>query len=536
MAISERQYHKLEEEILATLRLSGWDAVPYFDDSVTVKSRQTLNNFNADKYFFKNQQRFLQAQRKLDQKARIAEILGRFLAGNEYESRLQYRRVKKEIESLRLNARAYRVEVKYISSAGNHLASKELCLDQRSMAKFTQDPSLLVGKGEYNRQLKEQQQAALDKKQRQYYEKVNNIIAYADTYKNYLFVKGSQEQLENEISQLYDKNKPAGNIMRIKTENSQEWTILDNFLISVENNVKQIVDINHRLYDYYNSPEFLQIQKTCEALMSSQREFNQYIEEKVQSISKLFGTRVVRNETIHDSEYNYIRPFEKTITPFTANVSKTVFASAENAPLEYVVKYFYPDKQMYPAQIQKLYQLVEELETLQDAKRIIDSYKSEYQQYIGSVPPYVMQLDADGFYSRLGFAVIDESVLHVEYKFCATTPGGLKQDSFTVPMTEDNIVALIHLLENKLTAAAAAKAQRRLMTRKLREYIKTRDNYTCRMCGNSTYVEPNLLLEIDHIVPVSKGGKTEENNLQTLCWKCNRTKSNKLLSELDQAQ
>ena len=103
-------------------------------------------------------------------------------------------------------------------------------------------------------------------------------------------------------------------------------------------------------------------------------------------------------------------------------------------------------------------------------------------------------------------------------------------------MTEDNIVALIHLLENKLTAAAAAKAQRRLMTRKLREYIKTRDNYTCRMCGNSTYVEPNLLLEIDHIVPVSKGGKTEENNLQTLCWKCNRTKSNKLLSELDQAQ
>ena len=68
--------------------------------------------------------------------------------------------------------------------------------------------------------------------------------------------------------------------------------------------------------------------------------------------------------------------------------------------------------------------------------------------------------------------------------------------------------------------------QRRAMTKELREAIKRRDNYTCRLCGNSIYREPNLLLEIDHIVPVSKGGKTEASNLQTLCWKCNRSKSN----------
>ena len=41
--------------------------------------------------------------------------------------------------------------------------------------------------------------------------------------------------------------------------------------------------------------------------------------------------------------------------------------------------------------------------------------------------------------------------------------------------------------------------------------------------------EPNLLLEIDHIIPVAKGGLTEESNLQTLCWKCNRAKSDKLI-------
>ena len=141
-----------------------------------------------------------------------------------------------------------------------------------------------------------------------------------------------------------------------------------------------------------------------------------------------------------------------------------------------------------------------------------------------------MENDEAGFYSRLGFAVIDESVLTVEYKFAYTSGGGMAQRSFTVPMTEETIVELIRMLEGKLTASAFAKEQRALMTQKLRTFIKTRDNYTCCTCGNSTHVEPNLLLEIDHIIPVSKGGQTEEMNLQTLCWKCNRGKSNKILS------
>ena len=141
-----------------------------------------------------------------------------------------------------------------------------------------------------------------------------------------------------------------------------------------------------------------------------------------------------------------------------------------------------------------------------------------------------MENDESGFYSRLGFANVDESVLTVEYKFSYTSGGGMAQRSFTVPMTEANIVELIRVLESKLTAKAFAKEQRALMTKKLREYIKKRDNFTCCNCGNSTYKEPNLLLEIDHIIPVAKGGCTEENNLQTLCWKCNRAKSDKILS------
>ena len=141
-----------------------------------------------------------------------------------------------------------------------------------------------------------------------------------------------------------------------------------------------------------------------------------------------------------------------------------------------------------------------------------------------------MENDESGFYSRLGFANINESILAVEYKFVYTSGGGMAQRWFPVPMTEENIGALIELLESKLTANAFAKEQRAMMTKKLRQHIKQRDNHTCCNCGNSVHIEPNLLLEIDHIVPVSKGGCTTEENLQTLCWKCNRAKRDKLVN------
>lgn len=73
-----------------------------------------------------------------------------------------------------------------------------------------------------------------------------------------------------------------------------------------------------------------------------------------------------------------------------------------------------------------------------------------------------------------------------------------------------------------------SKKQRNLMTTELRKSVLEKYNYTCCKCGNSIYKEPNLLLEVDHIVPVAKGGKTTLSNLQVLCWKCNRTKGDKI--------
>lgn len=71
-----------------------------------------------------------------------------------------------------------------------------------------------------------------------------------------------------------------------------------------------------------------------------------------------------------------------------------------------------------------------------------------------------------------------------------------------------------------------SKDQRKLLTKELRQKIMIRDNYTCQICGK--YMPDGVGLHIDHIIPVSKGGKSVESNLQVLCSKCNGSKSNRL--------
>lgn len=524
----KKQYENLEAEALLSLGFSSWNIIPCIDEYVTVKSRQALEKYDDIKFFKENKEKLPRAEAMIQRKSEISSRLTQFLQSNELQSRPQYKKLKKQVEEVLNNAASYRIRVSYISSAGNNLGSKDIHVGQYRIDSFKKDPSLLMGKTEYNKFLKEQQKEALAQKQHDFYNQVNAIIDYANNNRDSLIIKGSQEQLDSLIGQLFDRT--VNSIKKIKSLDSEEWGLIEDFITRLNADIERIVASNQRILDYYASPDFQKIKETCEVLMSSQREFNEYINEKVHSISELFGTRVVRNETVNEDEYNYIRPYKKTITPFTAEVSATVFASAENNPLDYIVKNFYPNKSAYPDQIQKLYHLVEELQTLREAKQIIENYKADYQQYLGNVPAYVMENDEAGFYSRLGFANIDESVLTVEYKFAYTSGGGMAQRSFTVPMTEETIAELIKTLESKLTASAFAKEQRTMMTKKLREAIKTRDDFTCCNCGNSTHKEPNLLLEIDHIIPVSKGGRTEEANLQTLCWKCNRTKSNKILA------
>lgn len=525
--IYEYQLKKLESAALSMVGVSKWKYNKEKDVSITVKSRQATN-IDPVKFFKADASRLPHALEVMKKKSVYATALTELHDGEEYKKLFIHGKIAKKIENNLKYIEYYYVVAHYSSPTGKSQVTTVLPIYKYDIQKLAEDKSILMSKTEYNRYLREQTKEQLEQKQHDYYEKVNHIIDLANENKDFLVNSDDAEKLDKLIASLFDRT--VNSIKKIKSLESEEWSVIGKFISQIEDDVFEIVDKNDKILTYYESPEFEKIKMTCDSLMTTQRDFNEYIEEKVQSISALFGTRISRSETVTEDEYDYIHPYKKSITPFVAEVSSTVFASAENSPLEYVVKYFYPNKTQYPEQIIKLQTLIEELETLREAKQIIENYKADYQQYIIDVPDYVMEYDEDGFYSRLGFATIKESSLTVDYKFVYTSNAGKAQRSFTVPMTEETIVELINALQNKLSMSAFTKEQRSLMTSKLRTSIKERDNYTCKYCGNSIHSEPNLLLEVDHITPVSKGGYTTPENLQTLCWKCNRAKSAKIIA------
>jgi hypothetical protein len=63
-------------------------------------------------------------------------------------------------------------------------------------------------------------------------------------------------------------------------------------------------------------------------------------------------------------------------------------------------------------------------------------------------------------------------------------------------------------------------AQSRYISTTTKKIVYARDGGSCRCCGSS------LNLEYDHITPFSCGGLNDVSNIQLLCKRCNRSKSN----------
>lgn len=69
---------------------------------------------------------------------------------------------------------------------------------------------------------------------------------------------------------------------------------------------------------------------------------------------------------------------------------------------------------------------------------------------------------------------------------------------------------------------------RKALSKKTRFEVFKRDNFKCQYCGAEA---PKAVLHVDHINPVSKGGKNDLLNLITACEDCNSGKSDRLLSD-----
>lgn len=87
------------------------------------------------------------------------------------------------------------------------------------------------------------------------------------------------------------------------------------------------------------------------------------------------------------------------------------------------------------------------------------------------------------------------------------------------------------MADNSLPAGAET-FKRVAISKRLRFEVFKRDSFSCQYCGATP---PGVLLECDHVEPVSLGGLTEIDNLVTACFDCNRGKSDVPLGVVTQS-
>lgn len=213
--------------------------------------------------------------------------------------------------------------------------------------------------------------------------------------------------------------------------------------------------------------------------------------------------------------------------PHVHNASLQVVRNASTDPIKYLMKYF---------------SIKADQDTLADVQRVSDSI-ARLEEAVANVgkreaditakinpPGFILKHYRAEFWNQVGVQLTPIRVPYPQYKFQYTSAGGNSGQTTAIELNTSTLEALAATLVERIRWSKSTAGQRALMTSRLRALIKQRDGYACRTCGVSVAQEPHLLLEVDHIVPVSKGGLSVPENLQTLCWKCNRTKGAKILS------
>ncbi len=284
---------------------------------------------------------------------------------------------------------------------------------------------------------------------------------------------------------------------------------------------------------YFNSSKFKIIKDSIQEYTKNSNELNHHIQELKCSYVNVKSYDYGESH-LHDySNYNFKRKeWSKDIKSNRVyNCSATVCKNASNQPFKYLCKYF--DIKISEETLSNFESVLNDFAAAEQGKKLLQRERDAIMNNIkSSIPPLIYSFSKNRLIKELGFEVIDLSDLYFPvYTFQYVSAGGNSSSKCDIKLNVENLEKLIYYLNDLVKFRNSVEGQRALMTASLRERIKTRDNYTCRQCKLSTNDEKNLLLEIDHVIPLSKGGITSEDNLQTLCWKCNRSKGAKILAD-----
>ncbi|MFC5175633.1 HNH endonuclease [Nocardioides taihuensis] len=284
---------------------------------------------------------------------------------------------------------------------------------------------------------------------------------------------------------------------------------------------------------YFASEEFAAHRDEIVSVVAEHNEVGQYAAEISARGSFRIGATATGAQahlatSQNTSSWNYRR--DRNLANYQApnvhNCSLQVTRNASADPIKYVMKYF---------NIKPSEQTLEDVERLNESIARLEATLSNLHEREASItrsvdpPRFILKHYEHEFMQQVGVELAPISVPYPTYVFEYVSAGGNSSQRTTVTLDTPTLDALIETLGQKIRWKKSAAGQRALMTSRLRFFIKERDNHTCQSCSVSVAAEPHLLLEVDHIMPVSKGGMSTPENLQTLCWRCNRTKSNKVL-------
>ena len=285
---------------------------------------------------------------------------------------------------------------------------------------------------------------------------------------------------------------------------------------------------------YFASEEFLAHKKRIATFVADHNELARYVSEIHNRRSFSLGASTTGAQAhlaaFHNtSRWNYRR--DRNVANYQApnvhNCSLQVVRNASVEPLKYVMKYF--GVKADEAHLAKVEELGENISQLENAISNLNNREASITQAFDP-PWYITKFFAHEFMHQVGVELSPITVPYPVYIFEYVSAGGNSSQRATVTLNTPTLDAFVETLSQKIRWKKSAAGQRALMTSKLRNSIKTRDNHTCQYCSVSVTAEPHLLLEVDHIVPLSRGGMSTPENLQTLCWRCNRSKSNKVAS------
>ena len=188
-----------------------------------------------------------------------------------------------------------------------------------------------------------------------------------------------------------------------------------------------------------------------------------------------------------------------------------------------------------------IYHLENNIANLREDMHTAISNKTAYDKYMADLrnrraKPHLEKIESQHLsekqFLKYEKILIEKNLLPIPYnielklKAYYRSPKGQKYYERKSVYRFKELAAAYHKWQQQKSYVISVKYERSIMSDSIRYNVLKRDDFRCCICG--IFAGEGAKLHVDHIIPVSKGGKTVMSNLQTLCERCNLGKSNKL--------